>query len=638
MLYHQLTLSARWLVVLALACALVSCSGDESKAKKKPTEDPTELEESVNELLEKLRKDGADAEKLAEVESLIEKAAKSRDKGKAEAAISTLKRAERTLTQLQTEQAKLSEDHKKLAADKTSAVDARKRAETAKAAQLAPEEFKRAQDSFAKAEAAAAKKSAAGIVQAKQHYQQSKEGFDEAIKQAVANEGDKKRADEEKKVMLAKKEEARTKGGEQKAALAWSSAEQTEREAEALLAKGEFLQAKDTFAQAQTFYVETLTAIQMADEEAARMAELKKADEEAAKAAQVAEPELTPEEDDKTARPPTVTPRQPTGAAVAAPGSIAGPTGYDPTADFYKQELDAEDEEFLNTHYAELTPSKKLEYDITTGMVRMDYTDGIDVKRDGIYDPALPKREHLQFRPVVQQNQRAGGTGGFGPEQQKQLAAFSFAANTKGQIFFPVPLRFYARIDYLMQINTMDQSNSFNVFLMYDVKKNAGYMTDWVRAGTTRGTGGKGIPPKFLQSSNEWFDKVNLKSMVVEYLMTGPKAGTLTNIYNNDDAANEGEDKLTVKVSSAAYQRGRIGFRWDRVKFQVVDLVITGVLDKQEAVRILREKLKKPKAAVKKADGGEEEEPKPEPGDNPAASPPEGTTEATKKPKKDLDF
>jgi len=639
----------RCLLAVAVGLSLASCTSDDP-GKKKKTEDPAELEATVASLLEEVKGAGADAEEIEAIEALIQKAAASTEKGKPELAVKSLKSAQKSLIKLQEDSEKTAESLKKLAADKTAAVDAKKRADGAKAAQLAPEAFKHAQDTLAKANAAAAKKSSTGAAQAKQLYQQAKEAYDDAIAQAKANESDKKRADEEKKEMLAKKEEAKTKGAEQKAAVEWNYAAQVEREAESLLAKGDFSQATDSFKSAQNSYVDAIAAVIRVDEDAAREAEAKKAEAEAIAAGKTPnDPKETGPEVEEPR--PTAKPAVKPVAIAPSPTGIAPPQGFDPNAEAFKQDIDAEDEELLNSNYSKLTPSGKLEYDMTTGMVTINYAEGTDVKKDAIYDPSLPTKGFLQFRPVMQTPQRGGP--GFGPEQKKQLAAYSFAANTQGQLFFPIPLRFYARVEYLMQINTMDQANNFGMFLMYN-KAKGGYMTDWVKAGTTKGTGGR-VPPQFTKSANEWFDKVNMKPMVLEYLMTDAKTGMLTNIYNNDDAANEGQDKLTVKVPSAAYQRGIVGFKWSRVKFQVVDLVITGVLDKQEAVKILREKLKMPKAAPKKEEtkkeGGKEEEPKP---DNPAAPKDEaakeggeqasGEAEAPKKaadaskPKKPFDF
>src|SRR5881409_305470 len=61
-------------------------------------------------------------------------------------------------------------------------------------------------------------------------------------------------------------------------------------------------------------------------------------------------------------------------------------------------------------------------------------------------------------------------------------------------------------------------------------------------------------------------------------------------------------DDIKGATNTYAYrgiERGLVGFQWSRVKFEVRNLQITGILDKKAAADILREKLKLPKKGTK---------------------------------------
>ena len=80
-----------------------------------------------------------------------------------------------------------------------------------------------------------------------------------------------------------------------------------------------------------------------------------------------------------------------------------------------------------------------------------------------------------------------------------------------------------------------------------------------------------------------------------------------------------GTEELANKIKSKKLnQSGLVGFQWRDVKFRIRKLTICGFLDKQEAVRMLREKL-----GVKK-EGGSKKEPEPEDETEPTAPAGEG--------------
>ena len=647
---------SNFFVCLSAALTLLfapGCDGDAGKKSGKGDDDPAELQTSVDGLLEQVKKSGAEKgnpEDLEKIVSYIEKAATASEKGKAADQTKNLKLAERALKTLAAEQEKAQDAVKKLAPLKAAAEEAKKKADTQKAAQNAPEAYRQGVDALAKAAESAARGTVGAANQAKSLYERAKDNFEQAVASSKENAQARVGAEEEKKAMLSQKDKAKEKDAEHKAASEWTVATQTEREAERQLSKGEFASATETYKSAQAQFSEALQALARNDEEDAR---IKAAKEEEAKllAAQLdANKNRGQGGDGDTPRPKATV--KPVAGPAPPTASVTFPDGFNPAAEYLKQELDAEDEEFLTTNIAKLCPSGKLEYDISTGAVSIDYTIGDDVRKDAILSDPTMKKENLIFKMPIQMP----GTKGLDLKDKKKMAPFSFQGNTQGMILFPIPFRFYCRVEFDMQVLTMDQANNFNVFVMYQ-KAKGGYMTDWCRTGTTKSLSNAGIPKKFLGSANDWFDKVNQKPMVIQYLLSDPKTGTLTNVYNNDETATEKDDKLTVKLATTQFSRGQVGFKWSRVKFSAIALQLSGLLDKQAAVDMLRTKLKVKKTTPAKEKAEDKSQPKPAPkakgkdgGENPTAPPGEGEgggesgdaqkqpADATKKPAGKIDY
>ncbi len=605
------------------------CDGDSSTSKTKPGEDSSKLQGSVDELLEQVKKGGAQKsspEEMEKIASFLDKAAVASEKGKATEVSKNLRLAEKALKSIAAEQEKVQEAAKALEPLKTAAEDAKKQADAQRAAQNAPETYQRGLDALAKAKEAAAKRTPASLPQAQSHYTRAEESFQEAAQSAKENELARLEAEEEKKAMLVQKAKATEKDAEHKAAVEWNLAGQNERQADRQLSRGDFASARETFKVTQSQYAEALQALLRSEEEASR----NKPVADSQLAAQQPEPstlQTPPGEPNSTQAStpePAVTVQQPVKAAVpTSTASINFPENFDPAAPYLKQELDSEDEEFLLMNFAKLCPSGRLEYDHFSAAASIDYTVGDDVQKDVTFPDPTMKKTHVLFKTPA-----APGAKPLDAAQRRQQSAFSFQGNTKGMILFPIPFRFYCRVDFFMQVHVMDQANNFSVLVMNTPGK-GGYMTDWCRTGTTTALSSKGIPPAFLKSSNDWFDKLHQKPMLVQYVLTTPKTGTLTNVYNNEEGASELEDKLTVKLSTAQYSRGKVGFKWNRVKFSVIGLRITGLLDKQAAVDMLRTKLKVKKSTPSKGKTEDKSQPsdKEKAGDNPAAPPSEGEGE-----------
>jgi hypothetical protein len=125
----------------------------------------------------------------------------------------------------------------------------------------------------------------------------------------------------------------------------------------------------------------------------------------------------------------------------------------------------------------------------------------------------------------------------------------------------------------------------------------------------------KKMPGKPGTNANYWHTKQRPVNWIVELdLDKADGGGEIRATY---DAG--GTEELANKIKSKKLnQSGLVGFQWRDVKFRIRKLTICGFLDKQEAVRMLREKL-----GVKK-EGGSKKEPEPEPEDETEPTAPAG--------------
>ncbi|HVR73803.1 MAG TPA: hypothetical protein VMT52_05700 [Planctomycetota bacterium] len=611
-----LRLAGGALLAAFLTATLASCSSDTTGGKKgtkskRGGEDASEEENggSTDEIAEEVEANREKAKKLGAEQSfsdtvaVIDRFIASAEDSEGEASTKKYKQANSRLKRLIDDQLKLNEDVKKLAPVLAGVEAAKKQAEAAKAAENSPVLYKEGQDLHKKATDALTKPTPESVHLASRSLLQAKDRFDQAAISAADSILYRKGAEEEKAAMLKYKEMAQAKQADEKAAADWLQARQAEREADRYFALAEFQTATEIYRQATRQFQGAVQAVQ-SDEENRLMMEKMEAEAVASAAqqerfasSQAAEADPVPFEPRGT---PVAVPIQ-TPVPQAAPllgGGAPIPEGFDP--EVFKQDLDAEDEAFLTEHYRKLTPSGIIQYDVSTGAVSLDYTLGKDVKADALL-PGMQKA-WINFKPLFAPSRNQT------PEEQRENAAYSFEGNTQGLMIFPVPLRFFARIEWDMGIGTMDNSASFNVLSMYDMKKKGAFMTDWLRIGIMRAglprLSSKGLDPQFLKPANEWFLKTRDIPMKVEYQMSDLKTGKFTVTYDVD-----GDDEVKQSITGTNYTRGYIAFKWSRVKFRVVALRISGILDKEEAVAKLRMDLKMPKAKASK----EKEEPEPEP-------------------------
>jgi len=312
--------------------------------------------------------------------------------------------------------------------------------------------------------------------------------------------------------------------------------------------------------------------------------------EEGAETAEGGEP--APAADPSAATPAPIPAPGPTPAAPDAEAMASAATsiplfeGFDATN--YPQELDPEDAAYLELNVKNLLPSGRIEYDPASGAVRLDYTIGKDLAKDIVWvDPAT--KGYTRFEDP----RYASGKRNQDPDQLKNIA-FSIESSTRGWAAIPVPLRYYARVDWGMQIGTMSKSGTFTAVLMYDAKKKSGYAAEWVKLGLLSGGVAKvGVAPgDYNQVADRWFDKKKVVPMLVEYRTPDPKKGgdpTKSGLFSITYNVG-GEPTVTNSISVAQYKGGQVAFLWSDTKFKMMELLITGILDKKAAVEMLKAK------------------------------------------------
>ena len=483
---------------------------------------------------------------------------------------------------------------------------AEKKAEATKlgADKLAPDDFKDAEAELADANDAL---SDGDPGQASEAYEAAIQIFDDAIEAAKENQALVARAEQERGAMDAFKTQAKAADADTKAIDDWLLATQQEREGDSNLEQGNFQAAISSYKQATQGYVAALKAVK-SDAELAEMME--KADA-AAKAFREQELALAAKKIDADTEKARIkaeaqkVARRNTGTAVIPPGASAADfqkqmakqalstviAEFQP--ELYPQELDEEDEQFLRDNYQKLASA--LTYDPDTGAAVLDYMSSKTMSADWarLYN-SLRRKKYLSFTNPM---------GGEGSELQQ-----SFLANTEGTLLILVPFKFRVRVEWDMSIQTMDASGKFHCILMYDAKKKSHYRTDWIHwqaAPLGKPKTVRLYPNKEFQgSANYWFDKTRDVPMLVEFKMPGGDIeSTEPTLDELHDSAllkcvyNRGldEHENTYTSSSPFEHGGFVGFQWNRTKFTVKKLKITGILDKQKAVDLLRKKLGKKK-------------------------------------------
>lgn len=597
-------LAASLLGILPLAAT--SCGGgDSDPSSKGDTVNVLELMDEAETLIAEARSAGMQklaAEDFERIEKQIEKGSDLIDKGDRDAARKQLRLATNRLKSYIAGREKVKTAVAAMAPIRKEAEAAKKKADASKAKTSAATEYEEAARALAEAtktlEGASTDRE---VADAQRLFEEAKTNFTRAVEIAKENETYRQRAAAEKEAMAGWKKKAEERGAEEKAMQEWVLAAQKERAADDLFQRGDFPRAVDAYMETARLFTNAIDSVQAKEDQEKMLADAaaqEKAFLEAAQGAEAGEAEGTEGlegtgEGDALSLDPT--PAGPPGADVAMPpgpdtappmpSSIPLFDGYAP-AD-YPQEVSAEDEALLATGYKGLVPSGMIEYDPATGAVRLDYEVGEDCRKDHI---KLTPNTIIEFKSAFQPTPMRGMEA----KERRQQTPFSFAGNTQGFIYFPVPFKYHVRVEFDMQVLTMDANGTFTVAPMMDPRKRNGYALQWLSLGFLQAGVPKVATPKippYNKVADSWFDKTRAVPMLVEYRMPDPdKAGDATASGRISITYDVGGVDVANGVSTTRYTDGVVGFHWSRTKFEVKSLTITGILDKKAAVALLKAK------------------------------------------------
>lgn len=637
-----------FLAIAALGLLAASCGRGSKPAAKRPAggEDATvdifALQEEVQKLLDDAEKGGMAklaASQLDRAKSQAEDGDQALEEGKEADARKKYVAARKSLKSFLADLEKRKAALEKIAPLRKDLEATKKKAEAAKADANAKDAYEAALQTYKQAvEELDKAATAADVERATVRLQQAKREIEAAVEAAQENARYRKLAERQKKEAETWKAKAQEKKADEAAPDAWLAAVQSEADAADWFERGDFRAAADYYKSTAQLFVAALQAVDreraLAKAEA-EAAEREKAYLESLRAAEggageldPSRVELEPSEAGSGALklpPAEALPPQP-GPPEAAPATatIELFENYDPSA--YTQELDAEDEAFLELNYRSLVDSGLIQYDPASNAVRLEYAVGTDFKKDAIVLNPGTKVEYESALRIVD-------TRKLSPEERKKQSPFVFSGNTIGFIALPVPFRFYVRVEYTMQILVMDRTGTFTAIVMLDrARRDRGYAAQWLSVGVLRDGVPQvgGAPGKYAGPADLWFAKTRPVPMLVEYRMPDPKkggdptkSGRLTVTYDAGAA-----EAISTTVALKNYQAGLVAFQWSRTKFEVRDLLVTGILDKKGAVEILRRKLGKPKPSGS-------EKPSEPAAKKPAAGSPSG---AKKEPGGDFDF
>jgi hypothetical protein len=615
------------LALLALLVAAPSCdggkeSGDAEGGGKKTAktkassraasaDDWERYQEEYADLLEGLTGSGAGklvADAVQRAKKLNSEAEDLVADGEPKKAVTKWKLAAQKLKEAATAQEKVGAARTKAEAAKTEAEAARTAAEGADVARNAPALAQQASELLASGAKGLEEGTLASLEKAYSSFSQAKLIYEQAKDLAGTNREFRDAAEAEAAVLAQWKAQAEKVSANTKALEEWVSATQAERQAELHLKTGRFSDALQGYQQAQRLFTRAIESVATdaeigAAEAAAEAARVAYASQAAAQAEKDRELErqrievLRGERRTEATPPPQEGGSGTSGAATAAARRAFKGILDDFNPEACPQTLPADEEAFLLKHVNKL--SVLMSYDPGSNMVYLDYASGKDLRKEiGEQARPLVAKKYLSFfDPLDQANRGARGTPdptdptSTAGSAEKPKTPYSFAGNTEGLLMFPVPFRCRVKIEYDMQILTMDLNGSFNVMNMFDPREMSGYITDFIHIGTmARGNRTlKRLPGQYSQSANRWFEKKREVPMLHEYRMPNPEAkeggptgsGLLTCVYDVDET---GE---VNKLDTKAYEAGLVGFQWHRVKFEVRKLRVTGVLDKKKAVEIL---------------------------------------------------
>lgn len=597
--------------LVASPVALVSCSGGgdtEATAEKKKSRGPSDSalsrkDKTANKLRRQASKLGAKSSRAYKNAYRALKAGrKLKDDGDNAAAGKKFDAAEEAFEKLVQKYKVIKKQREGLAKLEELCIAAKTKADSLEAKTLASEAYEAANEILVEAmQASESANSQQAIEEAEGLLEEAAEEFGRVSEVAAANSNLRTQVLAELDDVKKYKAQALEAGADKTAITEWAQAEQHLRKATVDIEKGLFDEAINGAQQASAGFISALESIRAKAESERRQEEYNQQEQERiAREAELEEKRLTQERELLAARRtqsrPTV---DPYGGSNISQGSIASAalsalaTEWD--AEWYTQELSTEDEEYLQENWQKL--SKALTYDPQTGVAQIDYVSGNRMLTDMLQQSpklvrSLRSKKFLSFKDFI-----AGG-GADGDE------ILSFQANTRGAFTIRVPFKYRVRVEFNLSIQVMDPAGKFSVLMMYDPRKKSHYVGEWLNWKVApRGRSPKMLKPipdrEKQRSPNYWFDKTRTEGVPLRYEFAMPgiepeepdmenitETAKLTCIYDLgiDESPNEYISKDPLQSG------GFVGFSWNRAKFQVKKLRISGLLDKQLAVDLLRSK------------------------------------------------
>lgn len=651
----------RFLALLSLVCfafaltgpvTLTSCSGDkETSAKKKrgkgrggtsnrrssrdddDDRGAFDIADEAKGYLEEAEEAGAAtyfADAFKRATEKIEDGDELLRDGDSKGASRKYKLAARQLKGLVDDARKVAETIKTAEGRKKTADEAKQKADEANAEGNSPEYYRDAVAAYESATSSLSEKNESAIRLATAQFTQATELFAQATLLAAENEANRDLALQEKGAMTTWKAKAKAQKADELALQVWQIGEQEERRGAADLKRGDFLAAIRQFQNASRQY---LTAFERVADET----KFKEAMDQAEKARQEYLAKRTQQPGNFPGGFPNPVPLE--GGGGETGGTTGGTTATpvpSPTVEFdsgmqascfdddeefnfedYPNQLDDDDEEFLQTNLHYLSPTAAMTYDPVSGQVLLNYSNGRKVKKEAVWN--APKK-HIEFEDPMMRD--------VSDSELTDEQTFAFGGNTRGSILFPVPFRYRVRVNFKMQVGTMTSQGRWGVIVNYDEKSKRSYRTNFLSVG--RGSKMQGMPGKnFARHPNYWHDKTSAVPWRVEFRMPDPrkaskgllKSARFTATY---DFQRDEEASNSLSSTSKSLRRGLVGFHWVAVKFRIRELHICGLMDKEMAVAKLRKMLDQPKEAPRATgedegadEGADEDEGEDEPPENP---------------------
>ena len=603
--------------VLGPSCSEDKASGGKSSGKSSGG-DSSDLADAKAEAL-KLAKAATKAKVKIYDQKNYKKARTYLAQGKEEDNAGAYRRASKALKRGISTAKKVSKDHRAVKELQEEVEELKDKLEKDGADKNAPDLFTQATGLLDEALDALQEPSAATVRAAGSSLSQAKSLFSDAETVAKENLAYRVQAEAIKASLEEVKAKALAKGADSKAISSWAQAEQQALAADRVLALADFRSAIQSYNLAKQTYIRALEEVSTGEEMAA-MLEKQTQEADAYNQQRAAAEQRRLEQQMAVERIRADAERDKWKGLRGGGGE--GDT-FDPNAETkptlpaglnpadYDQGLDEEDEAFLAEHIDQL--SKNISYDPETGAIALNYRRGTNLREDLKIDrkslintETLRARKYLSFKNEFMEDTSQDITDPLLQQQNVQGPSnFTFSCNTEGSFFLPVPFRWVANVTYAMQILTMDGNGSFNVMMMTNPKRNDGYITDFLKLGKMSNGRQQWLKlplPEFRGSANYWFEKKRAVWMINEYMRPDPenpeggikKSGMMSVTYDAQEAPTI--NRMPVK----SFERGYIGFRWFRVKAELRKLYVTGILDKEEAVKVLRKRLKIKKSKKKK--------------------------------------